>query len=89
MAFLCRIGWHRWNPEVPVEDRELIRSTGLHIIFASSGIQKGVQRCLHCPATRKVYRIGMVSMALFPSQTGKWKPCSAAKEREIDSYPVL
>lgn len=81
--FSCRLGLHEWDEPY---HKEYFKSTGFHILFWSSGIQKGARRCKHCPAEQKCFRTGMVGMG---GSGEPWKRLSADKERYIDSLPQL
>ena len=86
MSWLCRLGWHRWARE-PFQ-KAFIRSTGLHVLFSSSGIQLARRRCERCPAEQDVCRTGMVGWGKGTST--KWRPVSARRKAEIENeYPVL
>ena len=86
MSILCKFGIHDWEKEP--SHKELIKETGLHLVFFSEGIQKGVRKCTNpsCNATQKVYRTGWIGNG---GEGGKWKKLDSEAEKRIDSLPTL
>ncbi len=84
--FLCKLGIHAFEKEP--SRRDLVRHTGIDVLFVSSAIQRGVRKCLRhgCPAEQRVYRTGWCGAG---GSTGRWKKMSPAKEQAICSYPIL
>ena len=83
---LCRLGIHLFEKEP--SQKELIKSTGLHVLFFSEGMQKGTRVCTRvgCGATQKVWRCGWVGVG---GQGTPWKELTPEHEAYIDSLPVL
>lgn len=81
---LCLVGLHdlEKNPSY----REQVKGTGTHFLFFSSGIQKGIKKCIRsgCGFEQKVYRKGMVGVGC-PEPT--WEKLTAETEQYIDSLP--
>jgi len=77
----CR-AQHKWA----VVSREPIKSTSLHVLFSTSGVQKGVQRCARCGRERKAWRRGLCGAG---GTSGPWRRLSNGKEKWIDSLPTL
>jgi len=70
-------------------ERSSVKKTGFNQMFSPGGIQKGVQHCRLCAATRAVYREGWVTTASDPDGSSKWHYCSPEREREIDKLSPL
>ncbi|HEU5114244.1 MAG TPA: hypothetical protein VFT82_00585 [Candidatus Paceibacterota bacterium] len=85
-CILCLIGLHKWESDP--SHKELIKETGIYLVFWSSGVQKGIRKCTRpgCAKTQKVMREGFVGVG---GQAGKWKPLSPSRERHIDRLPVM
>ncbi len=88
MTFLCLIGLHSWEKDIPEERRDVIRSTGVHVAFFSTGIQRAEQHCLRCQKWRDVYRTGILS-GIGSGVTGKWQRLSKKLDAEIERLPIL
>lgn len=76
-------GWHKFND---AHEKEFVKSTGLHIVFFSSGIQKGKARCIDCGKEFKVYREGFVGAK---GSATDWKIMDKETEKRIDSLPTM
>lgn len=79
----CRVGLHDWDDP---HYKELIKSTGLHIVFFTSGIQKGERRCRGCSKLQKCFREGVAGIG---GSAGEWQPMTPSTEEYIDSLPTL
>jgi hypothetical protein len=64
---------------------DIVRTTGFHFFFFSSGIQKGIWRCKTCDKRKLVYREGLVGAGF----DGGWETCSQEQEQYIDQLPRL
>jgi len=85
----CAVGFHSWNPDIPEAQRWAVKRTGVDVLFSSQGIQKAIQHCKYCDATRKVYREGWLSLGLGPQGATEWRRCPLSLEQQIDLLPPL
>lgn len=82
-SFWCRIGWHTYEREPGLQF--FLRSTGLNVLFATSGVQVGIRRCRCCDKRKFVYRTGWFGMG---GSATRWKGCSEFKANRINSRRV-
>jgi hypothetical protein len=83
MRWVCLLLGHRL---ADAHWKDFVKSTGMDLVFWTSGVQKGLCRCERCGAEVKAWREGFCGPG---GSAGKWRRMSEAKEREIDSLPRM
>lgn len=82
---LCRLGLHAFESDP--SEKELLRATGLNIVFWSEAIQRAARQCARgCGAKQRVYRVGLCGIG---GTSGKWQKLDNETSQYIDSLKVL